>query len=122
MSLTTDPTDPRLRQSRDDGQNEAYIVLSEAERAKGFVRPVRRKYVHEYMFDGSDVPIVQTSTKGMGGCGALTVMAQEIAETYARDPHYYGETYCVGCKTHLPVGQFHWDYDSVTTTYQKVGS
>ena len=36
MSLTTDPTD----------QAKKYLVLSEAERAKGFVRPVRKSYVH----------------------------------------------------------------------------
>lgn len=28
------------------GQQKAYVVLSEAERAKGFVRPVRRSYRH----------------------------------------------------------------------------
>ncbi len=44
--LTTDPDDPNLRKKRPDGQNETYLVLSEVERAKGFVRPVRNKYIH----------------------------------------------------------------------------
>lgn len=49
MSLTTDPDDPRLGHGADDEpgpQNEAYLVLSEAERAKGFVRPLRLSYRH----------------------------------------------------------------------------
>jgi len=48
--LTTDPNDPGLRHGGPDTtpvpQNKVYLVLSEEERAKGFVRPVRRSYVH----------------------------------------------------------------------------
>lgn len=47
--LTTDPEDPRLGRGPDAGpgpQNAAYLVLSEEERANGFVRPLRRAYVH----------------------------------------------------------------------------
>ena len=46
------------------------------------------------------------------GCGVVTRMSRPIAETYARDPKFYGSTFCVGCKTHLPVGEvgeFVWD-------------
>ncbi len=49
MSLTTDPQDPRLGHGSDTEpgpQNEAYLVLSEAERAKGLVRPLRLSYRH----------------------------------------------------------------------------
>lgn len=49
MSLTDDPKDPGLGRGVDDKpvpQNEKYLVLSAEERAKGFVRPVRRAYVH----------------------------------------------------------------------------
>ena len=49
MSDTTDPNDPRLGHGSNDEpvpQNEAYLVLSEDERKKGFVRPVRTKYLH----------------------------------------------------------------------------
>ena len=49
MSLTTDPNDPRLCHGTDNEpgpQCDTYLVLSEEERAKGFVRPVRNSYVH----------------------------------------------------------------------------
>lgn len=50
MGVTTDPNDPRLTRGVDDeevGQAEVYLVLSEEERAKGFVRPVRTTYIHQ---------------------------------------------------------------------------
>lgn len=95
--LTSDSSDPRLTHGADTGpapQAEAYLVLSEAERAKGFVRPVRATYVHDT-------------------CGVATTMSMALAETYARDPHFYGATYCVGCRMHLPVSEFKWDDGSV---------
>ena len=49
MSLTTDPNDPRLGHGVDlnpGPQHDTYLVLSEEERAKGFVRPVRCSYRH----------------------------------------------------------------------------
>ena len=72
------------------GQQKGYVVLSDEERAKGYVRPVRRSYVHLK-------------------CGAVTTMAQSIAETYARDPKFYSGTFCFGCRTHLPLDEFRWD-------------
>lgn len=121
MGLTTDPSDPRLGHGvGGDGMNEAYLVLSDEERAKGFVRPVRRSYVHRFMLDGSPLPTVLVSLEGVGGCGALTTMSTALAETYARDPIFYGATYCVGCRTHRPVGadgEFYWD-----GTDEKVGT
>jgi hypothetical protein len=95
MGLTTDRTDPCLQELRPDGQQECYLILPEEERAKGFVRPVRRSYVHVK-------------------CGTTTTMGQELAETYARDPKFYGGTYCAGCRTHFPLvtadgPQFLWD-------------
>jgi hypothetical protein len=101
MSLTTDRNDPELGHGVDDKpieQHEKYLVLSDEEIAKGFVRPVRTSYVH--------------ST-----CGTLTKMNRSIAETYARDPKFYGATYCIGCKKHLSVDEFTWD-----GTSEKVGS
>jgi hypothetical protein len=38
-------------------------------------------------------------------------MTDAIAETYARDPKFYGATYCATCGQHRPVGpdgEFHW--------------
>lgn len=50
----------------------------------------------------------ETNTKG---CGALTKMGLALCETYAVNPKFYSATYCVGCKQHLPVGEFRWDED-----------
>jgi len=72
------------------GMHKDYWVLPEEERKKGFVRPYRDSYVHDT-------------------CSVRTRMAQALSETYARSPSYYGSTYCCGCKTHFPVGQFKWD-------------
>ncbi len=46
------------------------------------------------------------------GCGTVTTMPPAIAETYARQPRYYGSTFCCGCREYLPVGpdgEFTWD-------------
>ena len=83
------------------GMQKGYVVLSAEERAKGFVRPVRRSYVHDK-------------------CGAVTTMGQSLAETYARDPGFYSGTFCVNCRAHFPVGadgEFTWD-----GTNDKVGT
>lgn len=87
MGLTNDPKEARESGiDPETGMQNKYVVLSEAERAKGFVRPVRRSYIHQ-------------------ACGRVTTMSEAIAETYARDPHYYGATFCVGCREHFPVGE-----------------
>ncbi len=52
MSLTTDRNDPDLTHGVDTEcvpQAKKYLVLSEEERASGFVRPVRTAYVHTGM-------------------------------------------------------------------------
>lgn len=46
------------------------------------------------------------------GCGTRTTMPRSIAETYAREPGYYGRTFCCGCGDYFPVGrdgEFVWD-------------
>lgn len=55
--------------------------------------------------------------KRIGGCGALTRMGDALSETYARNPSFYGATFCVGCNKHLPVGEFIWN-----VTEETVGS
>jgi hypothetical protein len=98
MELTSGkpvPEDRSHTKLKENGQQEDYIVLSPEERARGFVRPVRRTYVHEK-------------------CGTPTKMAQSIAETYARNPHFYTGTFCCGCGSHYPVGEngeFTWADD-----------
>jgi len=133
------------KELKENGQQKDYIVLSEEERKKGFVRPVRRSYKHvgihgpkyslrdltedERKIHGKDfakfevfppelAPKIgrfwtpaELSSVGKG-CGVVTTMSYALAETYARDPGFYGATFCSGCSTHLPVGErgeFVWD-------------
>ena len=109
MGEVTDRNDPRLTHGVDSGtprpQAEAYLVLSAEERAKGFVRPVRRSYLHLV-------------------CGAVTTMSQGIAETYAANPQFYGATYCCHCQQHCRVGadgEFIW-IENDGTEGPKVGT
>lgn len=160
MGLTTNRNDPELGHGYDDekiDQHKKYLVLSEEEIKKGFVRPVRDSYIHvgkkveleggtlrelteeekerykdenygafiEYPKNSESSVIgkfiskeeSQNIGKFIGGCNGLTKMNQTIAETYARDPKFYGSTYCVHCRMHRPVEEFHWD-----GTTEKVGS
>lgn len=39
------------------------------------------------------------------GCGSVTTMGRELSETYARNPYFYGSTYCVKCQMHKLVGE-----------------
>ena len=91
------------------GQQKGYVVLTEAERAKGFVRPVRRTYIHAGKPpEGKwfEYPIRKVFT---GGCGTRTTCSQDIAETYARDPEFYSATFCCSCRAHFPLDQFVWE-------------
>jgi hypothetical protein len=50
-------------------------------------------------------------------------MSRPIAETYAREPSFYGATYCVACSRHVPVGECRWvDPATGAVTDQAVGS
>lgn len=153
MSLTSDPNDPRLGkwtgnpEDKPTPQNDVYLVLSEEERAKGFVRPVRRSYRHVgipgprfALRDLSDDERARYAAYGYvkfepyppgshgsatgrfwtqrqldsvgKGCGIVTTMGQALAETYARNPRFYGATYCCGCMKHFGVGadgEFVWE-------------
>jgi hypothetical protein len=85
----------------EDGRQKGYVVLSAEERARGFVRPVRRTYLHEK-------------------CGTTTTMGSALAETYAREPAFYCGTFCCACGAHFPVGEsgeFVW-----AGTTEKVGT
>lgn len=85
------PTDRSHTALKPNGQQQDYVVLSPEERAKGFVKPVRNAYIHS--------------------CGVVTTMGSALAETYARDPHFYSGTFCCGCRAHFPLNQFTWDKD-----------
>ncbi len=116
------------------GMQKAYVVLSAEERAKGFVRPVRRTYRHvgvrpkyplrdltpdeherydkfgyvkyeEYpASQGAMLGRYWTEKQLNSGCGTVTTMGLSLAETYARDPAFYAGTFCAGCHAHFPVG------------------
>ena len=96
--ITTDRHHHGLNKNVPGQQNAAYLVLSKEEIAKGFIRPVRQSYRHLK-------------------CGTVTKMNITIAQTYSRQPDYYGATWCMGCGQHLPVGEFVWE-----GTDQTVGS
>lgn len=91
-------TEDHLQINSMTGQQKGYVVLSEEERKKGFVRPVRTIYTH-------------------ATCGTDTTMGLALAETYARDPTFYGGTFCVSCKNHFPLNEFVWK-----GTDEKVGA
>jgi hypothetical protein len=111
VSLTADPNDPRLGRGVDtepQDQNETYLILSEEERAKGFVRPLYRSYVHH---DPE--------------CGAVTTMGLALCETYRANPGFYKATYCCGCRMHRPVGEegeFTWLDEHGGDTHVLVGT
>ena len=89
-SGNTEAEMPDFYEIKPNGQQKAYVVLSDYERANGFMNPVRYSYVHDKC---------ETSTK----------MSRAIAETYAKDPKFYGSTFCCGCRAHFPVSEFKWE-------------
>jgi hypothetical protein len=72
-----------------NGQHEHHPINTEGE----YVAPIRRTYIHK--------------------CGAATTIGTKIAETYAKNPKYYGRTFCTGCRDYFPVKQFHWDHTMI---------
>jgi hypothetical protein len=126
------------------GQQRGYVVLTPAERAKGFVKPVREKYRHvgaagprhplrdltaEELERYAKFEYVKFEAYPLGesalgrywteadlaavraGCRTVTTMARSIAETYARDPHFYSGTFCATCRSHFPLKEFIWEPD-----------
>lgn len=119
------PSATRARQ-RDEGnvgQHSSYVVLCEEERQKGFVRPYRDSYRHighlERLERLNGSPGIDPADleHRVGGCGTVTTMGRALSETYARDPTFYGETFCVRCNAHFPVAEFTWSKDG-----EQVGS
>lgn len=122
------------------GMNKDYWILSDAERAKGFVRPVRDAYTHVGLATPTHLrdltpkehkdydkygylkyesypedkrPLTgrywtQAMLDSVHRCGATTTMNIKIAETFARDPRFYGSGYCATCRTHFPNEEFVW--------------
>ncbi len=85
------PIDPQTGKHRD---------VNDRQRVKGFVRPVRRTYVHTV-------------------CGKeTTIVDEKIAAMFAKKPKYYKRTFCRHCRLHLAVDQFVWQGDD----QEQVGS
>ena len=63
----------------------------------------------QYPEDHACVGRFWTQDQMDSGCGTVTTMAPAIAETYARDPGFYGATFCCECREHRPVEEFVWD-------------
>lgn len=90
--ITHDPADPRLAKGNDTeprDQAEVYLALSPEQLAKGYLCPVRDRYIH-------------------ATCGTETRMPMECAETHAQNPWYYSGTYCCHCRMHRPLSEFRW--------------
>lgn len=141
------PVTPDHRELKANGQQKGYVVLCEEERKKGFVRPVRKSYIHigirpkyplrdltaeekeryadfKYIkfeeYPESESPVTGrfwTQKDLNSGCGGLTTMGLSLAETYARDPKFYGGTFCCHCGMHFDVAEFIW-----AGTTEQVGS
>lgn len=73
-------------ETKPDGQHTNHPVNLEGE----IVRPYRDTYTHNE-------------------CGVATKMPAGCAETYQKNPKFYGSTFCVGCGKYFPVAEFKWD-------------
>lgn len=102
------PADNSHTEIQANGQQKDYVILTPEERAKGFVKPVRKGYIHTgtmpKMYEGR--VLVKPS---QGACGGLTRMGVSIAETYAREPSFYSGTFCVNCNQHFKLTEFRWE-------------
>lgn len=91
---------------RADGQMVQYITLPPDERLELDLTGVPRWFYHPK-------------------CGRTTGMPEEIIRSYLVNPFLYnGRTYCSGCGTHLPQGEFVWtetgeDLDSYNKRLQQ---
>lgn len=63
--------------------------LSEAEKAAGYVRPLRYTYMHEV-------------------CENLAFLSPEQAQLFARNPKFLGSLYCRKCERSCSVDEFVW--------------
>jgi hypothetical protein len=92
MPTTDDPKVPHAQGGPDDEpvrQADVYLVMSEEERAKGYMRPLRFNYYHLI-------------------CGTITTMHRDIAETFSCNPEFYHDTFCAYCSKHRPLSEFVW--------------
>lgn len=100
-------------------QKGTFVSLEETDDTDSFHNP-SNGYSVFFRYDESDSGVVGRYLKQeefdamrdgkthFGGCGAVTTMGRALSETYARDPKFYGSTFCVKCNKHLPVAEFVW--------------
>lgn len=123
---------------RADGQHERHPGLDGAGMQKPIVRPFRTSYKHvgplgptrvlrdlnaeERELYGSEFAKFEVYLEGESGrfwtqaeldkvgkgCDVITRMPAHCAETYARDPKFYGSTFCSGCGAYFSVSEFVW--------------
>ena len=75
---------------RADGQLTDYATLPEEDRETSDLSGVPRVYVHQK-------------------CGVATQMPEQIIRTYLKDPSFYSDdTYCCGCRRHVPSSECVW--------------
>jgi len=80
------PEDFDYGERKDDGQFENYPTIDEGV----FKQEPRSVYVH------------------VDGCKQSTKMVGDLPESVARDPEWYGRTFCVACGKHVPVEEVEW--------------
>lgn len=97
VMITTDPTHPGLRELQSNRQQIAYLVLPAEEIELGLIRPLRQSYQHVV-------------------CSSVTRIGLTIAQTFARQPSFYTQTFCVACREHFPLKKY--DGDGATPQYQ----
>lgn len=78
--------------STDQDLNVPAMTEQDLRSATGYVRPYRDTYAHTT-------------------CGTETNVDANIADTLAREPKFYGRTFCADCDGHFPIGQFRWSQD-----------
>jgi hypothetical protein len=80
-----------VRALRADGPQDHYETLPPEEREGGDLAGVPQVYAHRR-------------------CGKATRMPEEIVRSYLQNPYFYtaDETYCTGCRTHVPLGECVW--------------
>lgn len=75
---------------RADGQYENHPTYNVGD----YVAPIRDSYKHNT-------------------CGSVTFFGMAIAETYAKNPSFYGRTFCSKCGDYFPVSEFKWAVDGI---------
>lgn len=95
--------------------------LSDEDKAK-FAQEGYTHYEDMHNDDSTNIVGRYWSTEKLNsGCGGITHMPLSIAETYAREPRFYGQTFCTRCRGYHDVEEFVW-VDGGQETDERLGS